>query len=155
MAVWMLANGLRWFGGMSHEAASGHYLPLSPTNAQGAHVHRVLLPRVDRTARLPRNEMRAVRRASDLLAPRPRVVDSGRCGMTVDTKARTEDIRWMVATGENLEGAARRLNISQDGVDAWCKKNNLAAEASILRSRNPADHNYHAVVAMAGKRWAS
>jgi hypothetical protein len=55
----------------------------------------------------------------------------------VDHRARAEDIRWFVDTGENLTGAARRLGISTDGVEKWCREHNMRTEYTILRSREP------------------
>jgi hypothetical protein len=54
-----------------------------------------------------------------------------------DNQHRTEDLLWMLATGENLQGAADRLGIKPDSLTEWCKDNGLAAEAVILRSRDP------------------
>lgn len=55
----------------------------------------------------------------------------------IDHKARAEDIRWFVDTGENLTGAARRLGISRDGVEKYCALHGLRAELRTLQSREP------------------
>lgn len=39
---------------------------------------------------------------------------------TVDNEARTEDLEWMASTGENFDGAARRLGISIKSLEKWC-----------------------------------
>lgn len=35
---------------------------------------------------------------------------------------RREDIEWMVATGETLEGACHRLGLTRAGLDKWCQR---------------------------------
>lgn len=55
----------------------------------------------------------------------------------VDHAARAEDVRWMVETGENLTGAAKRLGISTDGVEKWCVLHGMHPELERLRSREP------------------
>lgn len=64
----------------------------------------------------------------------------------IDQHARAEDIRWMTQTGENLTGAARRLGLTNCGLEEWCKDNGLRNEATILRSREPRDWNSRGVV---------
>jgi transposase-like protein len=39
-----------------------------------------------------------------------------------DPADRLEDCRWMAAHGESLTGAARRIGISRDGLEAWLRK---------------------------------
>jgi hypothetical protein len=74
----------------------------------------------------------------------------------VDTDARTEDLRWMIATGENLTGAAQRLGTTPAALDKWCRRYGLAAEIEALRSREPYDNEHISrdqSVAAARRRW--
>lgn len=68
----------------------------------------------------------------------------------MNAQARAEDIRFLAETGECLTGAARRLGLTNSGLEEWCKDNGLRREAFILRSREPRDHNSRGVVG-----WAS
>lgn len=52
--------------------------------------------------------------------------------------ARIEDVRFMVETGENLHGAAKRLGMLPDSLDAWMRRNGLRDELQVLIARNPA-----------------
>lgn len=53
-----------------------------------------------------------------------------------DRKARLEDVRWLADTGESLTGAAQRLGITRDALEAWCRK--YAPDAyHTLRAREP------------------
>jgi hypothetical protein len=70
-------------------------------------------------------------------------------------EARAEDVRWMVATGENLSGAARRLGLSPKGLEKWCQRRGLGELAYALRRREPIDHNANANRCEARVRWAS
>ena len=36
---------------------------------------------------------------------------------------RLEDLAWMVETGETIEGAARRLGLSQNALEKWTAEN--------------------------------
>lgn len=55
--------------------------------------------------------------------------------------ARAEDVLWMVETGENLTGAAKRLGIKPTALDQWCRRHGLVAQVDILRAREPYDWN--------------
>jgi hypothetical protein len=59
----------------------------------------------------------------------------------VDHRARAEDVRWFVETGECLTGAARRLGITPQGLDKWCRRMAMLPELDTLRCREPYDWN--------------
>jgi hypothetical protein len=74
----------------------------------------------------------------------------------VDHRARAEDIRWFVDTGENLTGAARRLGISRSGLEKWAEHHGLHAELDTLRRREPGDpYRLELARERAKARWAS
>lgn len=50
-------------------------------------------------------------------------------------RARLEDLRWMTETGENTTGAARRLGISTQALEKWCRTH-TREEWQTLRSRD-------------------
>lgn len=56
---------------------------------------------------------------------------------------RLEDLRWLVETGENSPGAAKRLGITLTALEKWCR-NHAPEEWRKLRSRDRFDelHNY-------------
>lgn len=58
-------------------------------------------------------------------------------GQAVNHEARTEDVRFLVETGESLTGAARRLGLSADGLEKWLVLRDMRAELAVLRSREP------------------
>lgn len=37
--------------------------------------------------------------------------------------ARAEDLEWMAAGGETVEGAARRLGVTESALGHWCRRN--------------------------------
>jgi len=55
--------------------------------------------------------------------------------------ARLEDARWMAATGECLDGAARRLGMKPNSLERWLERNGHKALLSTLVARQPRDHN--------------
>lgn len=55
--------------------------------------------------------------------------------------ARLEDLHFMAQTGESLNGAARRLGISERGLELWLTRHQAEALTAVLRSRNPRDPN--------------
>jgi hypothetical protein len=67
----------------------------------------------------------------------PLVQEDGMSGTHVDHRARAENVRWLVETGENLTGAAQRLGLTADGLEKWLAKNAMRAELATLRSREP------------------
>lgn len=52
---------------------------------------------------------------------------------------RTEDLLWMIETGESMVGAAARLGISPNSLQRWCHRRGLHEEAATLLARNPID----------------
>lgn len=46
------------------------------------------------------------------------------CGPRSDTRTRNrlEDLAWMAETGETLEGAAERLDITPKSLERWCRR---------------------------------
>jgi len=66
--------------------------------------------------------------------------------------ARTEDIRWLVETGESATGAAQRLGLTRDGLEAFCRRNGLRDELRTLLERDPRDHNAAQKGAVIAKR---
>lgn len=58
----------------------------------------------------------------------------------IDARARLEDVRWFVETGENAEGAAARLGIKVDALEKWCSRH-ARDEWVVLLARNPHDPN--------------
>jgi hypothetical protein len=74
----------------------------------------------------------------------------------VDHRARAEDVRWFVETGECLTGAARRIGITRDGLEKWLKDHSMHAELAALREREPGDpFTSGRAKAAAAARWAS
>lgn len=53
----------------------------------------------------------------------------------IDHAARLEDLRWMIDTGTDLDDAARRLDITVDGLEVWCRRWGHIAELDALRAR--------------------
>lgn len=49
---------------------------------------------------------------------------------------RIEDLEWFVATGESAQGAARRLGVSHDSLDRWCRRHAWELWQQ-LRTRDP------------------
>ncbi len=43
----------------------------------------------------------------------------------IDHAARAEDLAFMAATGETVEGAARRLGITRTALEHWCDNHDL------------------------------
>lgn len=83
-------------------------------------------------------------------------VQAGRARYNAQRNAnRLEDVRWMAETGESLTGAARRLGITRDALEQWCRR--FAPDVGrTLRDREPRDPNQRpGIEAMRGKRWAS
>ena len=76
--------------------------------------------------------------------------------MMIDHNARAEDLRWLVDTGENLTGAARRLGTTRDALEKWARLHGMVAEFHKLKSREPADpfRSERARVAAAA-RWSA
>lgn len=56
--------------------------------------------------------------------------------------SRLEDVLWMAATGEHARGAARRLGMTEEAFEKWCR-NNAPDAWNVLRARQPRDHNRH------------
>jgi len=52
-------------------------------------------------------------------------------------RQRIEDLEWMAAHGESLNGAARRLGLSVGGVESFCVKHKRVDLSRTLRARNP------------------
>lgn len=55
-------------------------------------------------------------------------------------EARLEDVRWMAETGENLDGAARRLGLRVETLERFLERNDRAALKALV-ARRPRDHN--------------
>lgn len=53
---------------------------------------------------------------------------------------RAEDVAFMADTGEHLTGAAARLGITRDALEAWCKTHAPDALAQ-LRANEPRNWN--------------
>lgn len=53
---------------------------------------------------------------------------------------RLEDVRWMAATGECLDGAARRLGMTRNALEKWLGRRDPAALSALI-ARQPRDHN--------------
>lgn len=52
------------------------------------------------------------------------------------TEGRHEDLAWLVETGENASGAARRFGLTYNALEKWCLRN--APEVwRVLVSREP------------------
>ncbi len=49
---------------------------------------------------------------------------------------RLEDLAWLADTGENAVGAARRLGVSHDALDRWCRRHCFDLWQQ-LRARDP------------------
>lgn len=64
-----------------------------------------------------------------------------RDAQAAELAARLEDVRWMVDTGECLDGAARRLGMRSRSLERWLERNGHKALLSTLVSRQPRDHN--------------
>ena len=54
--------------------------------------------------------------------------------------ARLEDVRWMVETGECMDGAAERLGLTPKALERWLTRHDTAMRDA-LNARNPRDHN--------------
>ena len=55
--------------------------------------------------------------------------------MTPDAHdARLEDLAWMAAHGETHHGAAKRLGISTNALQAWCRKHAPKLWAALVRN---------------------
>lgn len=67
-----------------------------------------------------------------------------------DPAERIDDLRWMADTGECLEGAARRLGISERAVSLFLTRHGERELLKTLTRRNPRDHNAAVNVALAG-----
>lgn len=63
-----------------------------------------------------------------------------RKALTPELAARLEDARWMARTGENLEGAARRLGLKPNTLEKWLARHDKAALSALI-ARMPRDHN--------------
>lgn len=61
--------------------------------------------------------------------------------MKLNHAARNEDIRWLAATGEGTEGAARRLGIGLAALEKYCRDNGLHEEWRRLAASGPRDWN--------------
>lgn len=55
---------------------------------------------------------------------------------------RTEDVRWMVETGECLSGAAQRLGLTVNALDKWLRVHGLRDELATLASRQPLEAHW-------------
>lgn len=64
-----------------------------------------------------------------------------RDAQAAELAARLEDVRWMVDTGECLDGAARRLGLKPNTLERWLERNHHKALLSTLVARQPRDHN--------------
>lgn len=54
---------------------------------------------------------------------------------------RLEDLEWMTATGENLEGAAARLDVTPGALARFLARNGRNDLCDTLTARNPRDEN--------------
>lgn len=59
----------------------------------------------------------------------------------VDAADRLEDVQWMAETGECLDGAAARLGLAPDTLELFLRRHDRGDLCTLLRSRNPRDHN--------------
>lgn len=76
--------------------------------------------------------------------------------MRLDHHARTENVRFLAATGENLSGAAKRLGLRPEALDKWCRRWGLMAELDALREREASDlFARERAQAAAASRWVS
>lgn len=67
--------------------------------------------------------------------------ESLRAAQEVADAARLEDLMWMLETGESLIGAAKRLGLSERGLELWLTRRGAQDLTAKLRSRNPRDPN--------------
>lgn len=90
----------------------------------GAKAHKKAGEEPCEPCRLARNEYALARKR--LKCPRSRRIAD-----------RLEDLMWMAETGESASGAARRLDISLDALDKWCRNNDAVNLWHRLRSHEP------------------
>lgn len=60
----------------------------------------------------------------------------------VDHAARLEDLLWLVDTGENSDGAARRMGLTYKALEKWSYLHAPEAWGTLCR-RRARDHNGH------------
>ena len=76
--------------------------------------------------------------------------------MTIDHRARAEDMCWLADTGECATRAAERLGTTYDALEKWARAHGMAAEWRALKSRDPGDpFRSERAKAAAAVRWAS